>query len=80
MERLIPISMHYYDEKQRHVRALTFEDVGELGGRTLPKRVVLTPLGADKQGQRTVMVYEALEFNIPLDPSFFSLTRLQSER
>jgi outer membrane lipoprotein-sorting protein len=78
-ERLLPLAEEYHDEKGRMARVMRFEEVGLLGGRTLPKRVVLTPLSEDKKGHVTVMEYEAMEFDIRLAPDTFTLTRLQSE-
>jgi outer membrane lipoprotein-sorting protein len=79
-ETLIPTAIEYFDEKGRKARTMTFDEVGVLGGRTLPKRIVLTPLLGDKRGHSTVMVYEEAEFDIPLKEGLFSLTTLRHGR
>jgi outer membrane lipoprotein-sorting protein len=76
-ETLFPQSIEYYDEKNRKVRVMTFDEIGNLGGRTLPRRMTLTPLSEDKQGNRTVMVYEEAAFDIKLPADLFSLTTLR---
>jgi outer membrane lipoprotein-sorting protein len=76
-ETLIPSSIEYYDEKGRKARTMSFGEVGELGGRTLPKHITLTPHLGDKAGNSTVMVYEEAEFDLPLREGLFSLTTLR---
>lgn len=76
-ETLFPLSIEYYDEKNRKVRVMSFDEIGNLGGRTLPRRMTLTPLSEDKRGNRTVMVYEEAAFDIKLPADLFSLTTLR---
>jgi outer membrane lipoprotein-sorting protein len=73
--RSLPIETRYFDEDQRLARTLTFSDVAPLGGRELP--TALTALPADKPGESTVIRYQKLEFNVPLEDQFFSLRTLQ---
>ena len=47
-------------------------------GRIVPGVINMRP--ADKPDQRTTIRYEELEFNIDIDPSFFSLRTLQRRR
>ena len=71
----LPREIQYYDESQSLARTLTFSDVARLGDRQLPTTLTVVP--ADKPGESTVMHYEKLEFNVPLDDEFFSLRTLQ---
>ncbi|PLX42388.1 MAG: outer membrane lipoprotein-sorting protein [Deltaproteobacteria bacterium] len=73
----LPISIEYYDEKDRKVREMTFDEPTKMGGRTIPSRVILTPLSEDKLGNSTVLVYEKMEFDIPLEENLFSLSALR---
>jgi len=77
---LLPVAIEYYDEKDRKARVMTFEEIGALGGRTLPRRVILTPLSEEKKGHKTVMVYEEMAFEVALPDSLFSLTGLRTMR
>ncbi len=79
-ESSLPKSMDYYDEKGRKVRVLEYSDIRDLGGRTIPVRLTLTPLTEDKQGNSTVIVYDEMEFDIALGPTMFSLTSLRRDR
>jgi outer membrane lipoprotein-sorting protein len=79
-DSLLPVSMEYYDEKGRKVRVMNFHDIGVLGGRTLPKRMTLTPLSEDKVGNFTEVVYGEMSFDVKLDPETFSLASLRKAR
>ena len=73
----IPLVARYFDRKDRLARVITWDQVQELGGRRLPARMVLVP--QDKEGQRTEMIYHAIQFNIDVPDDTFSLSRLESE-
>ena len=66
----------YYDEAGTLVNTLHATDIRMLGGRLLPGRIEMTP--ADKPGNRTVMLYSALTFDIPLTDDMFT-TRYMSK-
>ena len=74
---LMPLWARYYDDRGELARSLRFEDFKTMGGRLVPTRTVVEP--ADKQGESTVITYVDLEFDVPIDESFFSLRRLQRE-
>lgn len=71
----VPQRTQYFDERGRLVRTMTFEEVGELAGRTLPKVMRLQP--ADQPEEFTIMRYRELELDIDLSDSFFSLQNLR---
>ncbi len=65
----------YFDERERLVRTIVYEDFGPLGGRTLPRRMRVIP--ADDSGEFTEMVYEEHAFDVDLPPATFSLRSLR---
>jgi len=71
----MPVWARYYDERGGLARTLTFSDYQRMGGRLVPARLEVVP--ADKPGESTVLQYDTLEFDVGLEPSFFSLQRLQ---
>ncbi len=71
----LPLDILYYDEDFNLARTMRFEDVGPLGGRILPRRLVIVP--ADKPRESTVIIYKKMVFNLPLSDSLFSLRSLQ---
>ncbi len=60
----------FYDETGALVNVMTLSEVKEMGGRLIPTHLVMEPL--DKPGHRTEMRYLDVQFNIPIDNSFFS--------
>lgn len=72
----VPLQVDYFDEKMIKVRDIRFEDVRQIGDRTLPLRMVVQPL--DKPQERTLLQYEMIEFDVPLAKDFFSLRNLKS--
>lgn len=64
-----------YNERGQLVRAISLSDVKRLGGRLVPARMECVPAG--KPGQRTIIQYSELQFDVPIHEDFFSLARLQ---
>jgi outer membrane lipoprotein-sorting protein len=71
----LPLAVDYYDEDLDKTRAMVYSDEKELGGRTIPARMRVTP--ADKPGEYTEIVYEEMEFDIDLSDDVFTLRNLQ---
>ena len=74
----MPLWAKYYDEDGELSRTMEYSEFSELGGRLVPAVMDMHP--ADKPGERTTVRYEEMEFDIDVDPSFFSLRTLQSRR
>ena len=75
---LMPLSARYYDEDGGLSRTMVFSDFKKMGGRLVPGVMDMQP--ADKPAERTTMRYQALEFDIEVDASFFSLQTLKRRR
>lgn len=71
----MPVQTMYFDEKGNLVRTMTFEEVGEVGGRTVPKVMRLVP--ADESGEFTLIRYVELDFDAQVPDSTFSLQALK---
>jgi outer membrane lipoprotein-sorting protein len=71
----MPVWARYYDERGDLARTLTFSDFRRMGGRLVPARMTVQP--TDKPDESTVLQYRELAFDVGLEPSFFSLQRLQ---
>jgi outer membrane lipoprotein-sorting protein len=71
----LPVKITYYDEDLREARIMRFSDVKTLGGRRVPARLVLQPV--HKPDQRTIMVYDELDFETPIDADLFTLQSLK---
>lgn len=71
----VPLLVEYFDEKMIKVRDIRFEDVRKIGDRTIPLRMTVQPV--DDPRERTIMQYEDIEFDIPIEKDFFSLRNLK---
>ncbi|MCH8550672.1 MAG: outer membrane lipoprotein-sorting protein [Natronospirillum sp.] len=74
-DSLLPLEQRYFNERDELARIMTFSDVRDFNGRSLPSRLTLEP--ADKDDQRTTVIYESLAFDVDLTPDFFSLQNLR---
>jgi outer membrane lipoprotein-sorting protein len=72
---LMPTWERYEDERGVLVRELTFSEYKTMGDRLIPTRMEMRP--ADKPGERTVIVYNDLTFDVPLSEDTFSLRNLE---
>lgn len=72
---LLPLRAIYFDEDGKQARTLVFSEVRTFGKRVLPTRLSLTP--ADKPGESTVLIYEAMEFDVTPPQGTFSLRTLR---
>jgi hypoxanthine-DNA glycosylase len=74
-EEAVPLKEEDYSERGSLERTITLSDIKRLGGRLVPARLECVP--TRKAGQKTILQYHSLEFDIPLTDDFFSLSRLQ---
>ena len=74
----IQMKVTFYDEDGELAQTMYGKDIKNLGGKMLPSTMEVHP--ADKPGQRTVITYESLVFDKPIQPSFFSLQNLKQVR
>jgi hypothetical protein len=75
---LMPVWVRYYDDRGDLARTMVFSDFQIMGGRLVPAHMVVEP--ADKPAESTTITYEDLEFDVGLEPAFFSLQRLRDDR
>ena len=64
-----------YDEDGYMVNEVIFSDIKNLGGRLLPAKMEYIP--QDKAGHKTVIEYQSVAYDIPIDESFFSLRNMK---
>jgi hypothetical protein len=70
----MPLETEFYDEHDRLVRRLVFENVQEFKGHSLPTRWTMLP--STEPGQRTVMHIEHIEFDLAISPTVFERAHL----
>lgn len=72
----LPVWQKYYDEQGEMLREMHYSDVTTFGDRTIPATMEMIP--HTKEGHRTIIHYQKLEFDIELDRMFFSQRTLRS--
>jgi len=66
----ITMQAEYYDEDGRMVNTMHCSDIRILGGKLLPAKIEMVPL--EKKGNKTVLIYNSLEFDKTIDDNFFA--------
>lgn len=72
---LMPTEIQYFDEDMNLARTMIFSDIGELGGRKLPKIMKIIPI--DKPDEYTEVEYHEMAFDVDLKDNLFSIRNLQ---
>ena len=76
-EHLVPVNQNFYDDEGIMIRKMVFSELKDFGGRIMPSVMEMIPL--NKEGHRTVIIYDNLEFDPPdVDESTFTLRHLKS--
>jgi outer membrane lipoprotein-sorting protein len=70
----IMLYVEYFDEEEKLVNVMHCSDIKLLGGKILASKMEMTPV--NKKGNKTVLLYNSLSFDIPLEDSFFSTQNL----
>lgn len=74
---LIPVAQNFYDDDGTMVRRLEFQEPVVFSGKLLPSVLEMTPI--NKEGHRTRVRYDALEFDPPdVSDDDFTLRNLKS--
>lgn len=68
----------YYDEDEYLVNYETLTDIKKMDDRVIPTRLEMIP--ADKEGHKTILIFEEIDFDAPLKESFFSIQNMKRVR
>jgi outer membrane lipoprotein-sorting protein len=68
----------YYDEDGQLINVMISSDIKQFGNRKLPSVMTMSPV--DKPGNMTIMKTIEVEFDIPMDESFFSQQNMKTIR
>jgi outer membrane lipoprotein-sorting protein len=74
-EEYLQLRTEFYNEENELVRVIEGSDVQEMGGRIIPTRMEVIP--QDEPDQKTVLIYEEIDFNIDISESFFSVQNMK---
>ena len=76
VEESLFLKLAYYDEEGKLVNTLLGKNIKTMGSRTVTSLLEITP--TDEPGNRTVLEYQSIEFDKPIDDAFFSLRNLKN--
>ena len=76
-DTLLPEQVLYFDEDLNATRTITFSHVQAMGGRNIPTQMEVTV--AEKPGERTLIIYDDIEFDIDIEDSMFTIMALKRE-
>jgi hypothetical protein len=74
----VPLLARYYDRKGRLARTLYYSDVKNFDGHIIPSKLALIP--EDKKGHKTELIYEDIDFDVPVPDLTFSLSNLERKK
>ncbi|SMO80980.1 Outer membrane lipoprotein-sorting protein [Saccharicrinis carchari] len=77
-DEYLQMKVEYYDEDGYLAKTELAHNISTIGGRVLPSQFEIIP--ADKPDQRTIVNIESIEFNVPIDDSFFSQQQMKRIR
>jgi len=66
----------FYDEDMELVNTMRGSDIQQFDNRKIPAKLTVIP--ADEDDQKTVLTYQSMQFNIEIQPSFFSIQKMKS--
>ena len=72
LKNAVPVKETFYDDRMKKVRILTFSKVQQHGSHMVPMVMELKPLDASKKKNRTKVIYDKVDFDTKIDPSYFS--------
>lgn len=75
----LPVVSRWYDRKGELARILTWDEVREMDGKRIPTRMTLVPQDRKEEGNKTIMIYRELDFDVDLPEDTFSLSRLERQ-
>ncbi len=72
------LKAEYYDENGKLVNLETQTNIRHFTDRDLPSKLTIVPV--KEKGKKTVLEFETIEFNIPMNKNFFSQQNMKSIR
>jgi outer membrane lipoprotein-sorting protein len=72
----LELHSRFYDEEGKLINIMNSFNIKQMDGRLIPTRFEMIP--ADKDGQKTEMIYKSVLYNKPIDDSFFTIERMKT--
>lgn len=66
----------FFDDDGQLINTMNSYDIKQMHDRIIPTRFEMIP--ADKNGQKTEMIYKNIQYNKPIDDAFFSTNKIKT--
>jgi hypothetical protein len=77
LKNAVPLKEIYYDDIMKKVRIMTFSKVEQHGSHKIPMVMELKPLDANKKRNRTKIIFEKVDYDTKINPSYFTKQALK---
>ena len=77
LKNAVPVKETFYDDMMKKVRIMTFSKIEQHGTHRIPMVMELKPLDANKKKNRTKVIFEKVNFDAKIDPSYFTKQALK---
>ncbi len=75
VEEYMQLKTEFYDEDDYLINTMEGTDIKMLGGKLLPAKMIVTP--EEEEGQKTILEYVDIDFDVPIKDSFFSVQNMK---
>lgn len=75
---LMPVDDIYFNERGEKARTILFKDIKTIGGKTFPSILELIPF--TKKGNKTMIIYKEIKFDIDVGKNIFTRRNLQKRK
>jgi outer membrane lipoprotein-sorting protein len=69
------MKIEFYDEDEDLVNVMTSSNIKTMGGKLIPTTMEIIPV--NKKGQKTIMTYNSIVFDDPINDNFFSIQNMK---
>lgn len=74
-DEYLQLRTEFYNEDSELIKIMEGSEIQEMDGRIIPTKMEMIP--TDKKNQKTVLLYEDIEFNIDISSNFFSIPNMK---
>jgi len=71
----LQLKVENYDEDEYLINSMLASDIKNMGGRMMASKLVMIP--EDEPGNKTIMIYKDIEFDVAIDDDFFSTNNMK---
>lgn len=74
----LQLGSEFYDEDGYLINKMEASEIKSFGNKILPSKMVMTPV--EEEGQKTILRYKSIKYNIDIDEAFFSKQNMKRLR